>query len=163
VSVAETFANPVVRGVAPDPSVCRMGIDFFLATRTFEYWPGIPIHHSTDLVNWELIGHAVTRPDPAGRWGRPVPAVRADAALRRGAFFLACTSMAPRDPDPGWVQDWLTWGGAKVGNFVVRTEDQSVAQLRQRPARRVRDRHRQGTGTETGPASFTGVGGEHVG
>lgn len=123
--MARTFSNPVVRGVAPDPSVCRVGDDFFLATSTFEYWPGIPIHHSTDLVHWDLIGHAVTRPTQFRPEGEDGPFLLFAPTLRYhdGTFFLACTNMAPRHPDPGWMRDGLGWGGAKVGNFVVRTDD----------------------------------------
>jgi len=54
---------PVVPGFHPDPSVVRVGEEYFLATSTFEYAPGVPIHRSTDLVHWELIGHALTRED----------------------------------------------------------------------------------------------------
>jgi len=54
-----TFSNPVIPGFAPDPSVCRSGDDFYLVNSTFEYFPGIPVYHSRDLVNWTLIGHAI--------------------------------------------------------------------------------------------------------
>lgn len=47
--------NPVIRGFNPDPSVCRVGDDYYIATSTFEWFPGIQIHHSTDLVNWRLL------------------------------------------------------------------------------------------------------------
>ncbi|NLF05830.1 MAG: glycoside hydrolase family 43 protein [Actinomycetales bacterium] len=55
--------HPVVPGYHPDPSVCRVGEEYFLATSSFEYAPGVPIHRSTDLVHWELLGHALTRED----------------------------------------------------------------------------------------------------
>ncbi len=54
-----TFSNPVISGFAPDPSIIRVGDDFYLANSSFEYFPGIPIYHSVDLVNWSLIGHAL--------------------------------------------------------------------------------------------------------
>lgn len=56
---AGSYRNPVVAGWHPDPSVCRVGDDYYLATSTFEYLPGIPILHSRDLVSWTTIGHAV--------------------------------------------------------------------------------------------------------
>ncbi len=56
------YFNPVIRGFNPDPSVCRAGNDYYLVTSTFEYFPGIPIYRSADLVNWEHIANAVTRP-----------------------------------------------------------------------------------------------------
>ncbi|KAJ3956547.1 hypothetical protein N0V92_006919 [Colletotrichum tropicale] len=56
-----SYSNPIIPGFNPDPSICRVGEDFFLVTSTFEYFPGIPIYHSRDLVNWQLIGHVLTR------------------------------------------------------------------------------------------------------
>lgn len=55
------FENPVIRGFNPDPSICRVGKDYFLATSTFEYFPGVPIYHSRDLVNWTKVSHALSR------------------------------------------------------------------------------------------------------
>ncbi|NNF48862.1 MAG: glycoside hydrolase family 43 protein [Woeseiaceae bacterium] len=60
-----TFSNPVIPGFAPDPSIVRVGDDFWLINSTFEYFPGIPIYHSTDLVSWELVNYALTRPSQA--------------------------------------------------------------------------------------------------
>jgi beta-xylosidase len=57
-----TFANPVIAGFHPDPSICRVGEDYYLACSSFEYFPGVPIHHSRDLVHWEQIGNALDRP-----------------------------------------------------------------------------------------------------
>ena len=53
--------NPVIRGFNPDPSICKVGPDYYLVTSTFEFFPGVPIYHSRDLINWELIGHCLTR------------------------------------------------------------------------------------------------------
>ncbi|WP_029068164.1 glycoside hydrolase family 43 protein [Jonesia quinghaiensis] len=55
--------NPVLSGFNPDPSIVRVGDDYYLATSTFEYLPGLPIYHSTDLVEWNLIGHVAVTPD----------------------------------------------------------------------------------------------------
>ena len=91
------ISNPVVRGLNPDPSACRVGEDFFLATSTGEFWPGIPIRHSTDLAHWRTIGYAVTRPEQYRRDGLPgqlklyAPTLR----HRKGRFYLACTNVAP--------------------------------------------------------------------
>ena len=57
----EHFNNPILRGGYPDPSICRVGSDYYLVNSSFEYFPGLPIHHSTDLVNWKLIGHGLHR------------------------------------------------------------------------------------------------------
>ncbi len=58
----EGFDNPVIPGMAPDPSVCRVGEDYYLVTSTFEYFPGVPVYHSRDLIHWRQIGHALSRP-----------------------------------------------------------------------------------------------------
>ncbi len=55
-------AAPVVAGMHPDPSVCRVGEDYYLVCSSFEYFPGIPVFHSRDLVNWTQIGNALDRP-----------------------------------------------------------------------------------------------------
>ncbi|KAH6991431.1 glycosyl hydrolase [Ilyonectria sp. MPI-CAGE-AT-0026] len=60
-STDDGFVNPIIPGFNPDPSICRVGDDFFLVTSTFEYFPGIPIYHSKDLLAWTLIGHVLTR------------------------------------------------------------------------------------------------------
>lgn len=56
-----TFTNPVLPGFYPDPSICHVGEDYYLVTSTFEYFPGVPVFHSKDLVNWEQIGHCIDR------------------------------------------------------------------------------------------------------
>lgn len=58
---AAAIANPVLRGFNPDPSIVRVGEDYYIATSTFEWWPGVRLHHSRDLVHWRLVGHALTR------------------------------------------------------------------------------------------------------
>jgi len=63
--------NPVIRGNTPDPSVVRVGGDFYLATSSFEYHPVIVIRRSNDLVSWTILGAAVTRPAQYRRDGKP--------------------------------------------------------------------------------------------
>jgi len=69
--------NPILPGFNPDPSICRVGGDYFIATSTFEWYPGVQIHHSTDLVNWRLVKRPLDRasqldmrgnPDSGGVW-----------------------------------------------------------------------------------------------
>ena len=69
--------NPVIRGFNADPSFCRVGKDYFIATSTFEWYPGVQIHHSRDLVNWTLVARPLRRasqldmrgnPDSCGIW-----------------------------------------------------------------------------------------------
>lgn len=57
------YQNPIIKGFNPDPSICRVGNDYYLVTSTFEYFPGIPVYHSTDLVNWVQIGNCIERPE----------------------------------------------------------------------------------------------------
>lgn len=54
------YKNPIIPGFNPDPSICRVGEDFYLVTSTFEFFPGVPVYHSKNLVNWELINYCLT-------------------------------------------------------------------------------------------------------
>lgn len=60
-AAARTFTNPILSGFHADPSMCRVGDDYYMVHSTFEYFPGVPVYHSRDLVNWRLIGHCLTR------------------------------------------------------------------------------------------------------
>ncbi len=55
----DKIKNPIIPGFNPDPSIVRVGNDYYIATSTFEWFPGVQIHHSKDLRNWHLIGHAL--------------------------------------------------------------------------------------------------------
>ena len=55
------FQNPIIPGFYPDPSICRVGEDYYLVNSTFEYFPAIPVWHSKDLVHWKQIGNAIDR------------------------------------------------------------------------------------------------------
>ncbi len=66
-----SLINPIIPGWNPDPTIVRVGKDFFIATSTFETWPGNPIYHSRNLVDWELIGHALNRPSQLALFGTP--------------------------------------------------------------------------------------------
>ncbi len=55
------YRNPVIPGFYPDPSVCRVGQDYYLVNSSFEFFPGVPLYHSRDLISWEQIGHVLTR------------------------------------------------------------------------------------------------------
>jgi xylan 1,4-beta-xylosidase len=59
VSDSGRFTNPVIPGFHPDPSICRAGADYYLACSSFEYFPGVPIFHSRDLVHWDQIGNVL--------------------------------------------------------------------------------------------------------
>ena len=91
-----TYRNPVLKGFYPDPSICRVGEDYYLVTSSFEYFPGVPLFHSRDLVHWEQIGHCLTRKsqlnlDKAGASGGIyAPALRFHA----GRFYMITTNVS---------------------------------------------------------------------
>lgn len=99
--------NPVIRGFNPDPSVCRVGLDFYLVTSTFEFFPGIAIYHSRDMAHWTPIGHCLTLLDQLELNGCPpsgglfAPTIRYHDEL----FYVTCTNVSGR------------------GNFIVHSKD----------------------------------------
>ncbi|KAL0948330.1 hypothetical protein HGRIS_010917 [Hohenbuehelia grisea] len=92
--VATALINPILPGWNPDPTILRVGSDYFIATSTFEYFPGHPIYHSKDLVNWKLIGHALNRPSQLSMLGTPSDAGVWAPGLRfhRGWYYLTSTT-----------------------------------------------------------------------
>ena len=62
--------NPILRGFNPDPSIVRVGDDYYIATSTFEWFPGVQIHHSRDLVHWRLLDAPAVSRQPAQHAGR---------------------------------------------------------------------------------------------
>nr|HPI28546.1 family 43 glycosylhydrolase [Candidatus Neomarinimicrobiota bacterium] len=87
------YYNPILAGFYPDPSICRVGDDYYLVNSTFAYFPGIPVFHSRDLVNWKLIGHVMDRAEQMNLEGLGVsegifaPAIR----FHDGLFYITCT------------------------------------------------------------------------
>lgn len=107
------FQNPILSGFYPDPSSCRVGDDYYVVTSTFSFYPGLPIFHSTDLVNWTQIGHAIDRPSQLeGTEGlRASQAIFAPTIRHHdGLFYLITTSvyginnfyMTATDPAGPW-------------------------------------------------------------
>lgn len=107
-TVAEiTYTNPVIPGFYPDPSVCRVGDDYYLVNSSFEYFPGVPVFHSKDLINWEQIGHCITRRDQInGEINIFAPTIR----YYKGTFYMITTNvthggnffMTAKDPAGPW-------------------------------------------------------------
>lgn len=107
-------------GFYPDPSICRADGDYYLVTSTFEYFPGVPVFHSRDLVNWEQIGHVLDRSSQLNldgikcSGGIYAPTIRyhegtfymAATLFGRGGNFIA-TAKDPAGPwsDPYWLED----------------------------------------------------------
>lgn len=88
-----TYHNPIRTGMHPDPSIIRVGNDYYMANSTFIFFPCIPISHSTDLIHWEIIGHAITNPawanidDLEGGRGYWAP----DISYKNGKFYVTAT------------------------------------------------------------------------
>ncbi len=74
--------NPILPGFHPDPSIVRVGHDYYVATSTFEWFPGVRLHHSRDLVHWRPLGHALTRRSQLDMIGNP----------RSGGIWAPCLS-----------------------------------------------------------------------
>jgi xylan 1,4-beta-xylosidase len=114
-STTSGFTNPVIEGMAPDPSVCRVGDDYYLVTSTFEYFPGVPVYHSKDLIHWRLIGYALSRPSqlPLVRLGRNGGIWAATIRYHDGTFYVVTTNkseghgnffVATKDPAGEWSE-----------------------------------------------------------
>lgn len=90
-----TFRNPVLPGFAADPSVCRVGGDHYLVNSSFELFPGLPIHHSRDLVHWRLIGHGLASDSALSLAGRGSSRGLFAPTIRHGAgrFWIVCTDV----------------------------------------------------------------------
>ena len=91
----KTIRNPVLRGFNPDPSILRVGDDYYIATSTFEWFPGVQIHHSRDLRHWRLVARPLERrsqldmlgnPDSGGIWA---PCL----SYADGLFYLVFTDV----------------------------------------------------------------------
>lgn len=104
--------NPVLPGCYPDPTICRVGAEYYLVTSTFEYFPGLPVFRSRDLVHWEQIGHALDRAGQLDMQGIESSGGLYAPTLRHhdGVFWLVCTLVGQQDP-------------ARGGNFVLTSTD----------------------------------------
>ena len=116
------YQNPVIPGFHPDPSVCRVGNDFYLVNSSFQYFPGVPLFHSTDLIHWEQIGNCLTRPSQVElskasfSGGIYAPTIR----YNDGTFYMITTNVTGKgnflvhttDPRGQWSEPvWLEQGG----------------------------------------------------
>lgn len=101
---AQTFTNPILPGGYPDPSICRVGEEYYIVNSSFEYFPGLPIHRSKDLVNWELVAYGLHRNeqcigannlvDVQQRGGIHAPTIR----HHNGTFYIITTNVySPKD------------------------------------------------------------------
>lgn len=122
------YKNPVIPGFYPDPSICRKGEDYYLVNSSFEYFPGIPLFHSRNLVQWEQVGHVLTRktqavldncPPSGGIWA---PTIR----YHEGKFYVSATNFSHGGNFFVWTDDiygewsepvWVSQGGIDPSLF----------------------------------------------
>ena len=113
----DEFYNPILQGCYPDPSITRKGDDYYLVTSTFAMFPGVPIFHSKDLVNWTQIGHVLDRKsqlkvqDTGISAGIYAPSIKYNA--NNETFYMITTQFAgdinnmvvkTTDPFQGWSE-----------------------------------------------------------
>ena len=113
------YKNPIIKGSYPDPSICRVGGNFYIVNSSFEYYPGLPIHHSKDLVNWELVGYGLHREeqctgkmnltDVQYNGGIHAPSIR----YHNGKFYIITTNVySPAEDEP-----------SEMINFIITSEN----------------------------------------
>lgn len=104
---AGEYQNPILAGFNPDPSVTRVGDDYYMVHSSFAWWPGLPVYHSTDLVNWRLLGNALARRPQINLENRHISEGIFAPTIRHheGIFYIVSTA---------------SWAG---GNFILTTED----------------------------------------
>jgi alpha-L-fucosidase len=125
----EGFRNPVLPGFHADPSVCRAGDDFYLVNSTFQYFPGVPVFHSKDLVNWEQVGNCLTRPSQVdlkgtdGNSGIYAPTIR----YNNGRFYMVTTVFPSRRHFYVWTDNPAgEWSEPVVIDFAVGSCDPTL-------------------------------------
>lgn len=105
-----SYYNPILPGWYSDPSICSNGQgDFYLTTSTFTYFPGVPIFHSRDLVNWKQVGHVLTRPSQLKNLERQHVS---------GGIFAPAISYNPANKTY-----YMITTNVGAGNFFVKTQD----------------------------------------
>ena len=113
-----SYSNPIIPGSYPDPSICRVGDDFYIVNSSFEYFPGLPIHHSKDLVNWNLVGYGLHRDDQCSGEMNLVD-VQTDGGIHApsiryhdGLFYIITTNVYSPGPNQP----------AEMINFIITAE-----------------------------------------
>ena len=125
ISAQRTYKNPILTGMNPDPSICKAGEDFYMVTSTFEYFQGLPIYQSKDLVNWKQIGHALSSKTSnpltgcvSSSGGQYAPTIRYNNGTfyvigtnyggdnTQGIFYVTAKNPAGPWSDPVWIGEW---------------------------------------------------------
>lgn len=107
--------NPILPGFNPDPCITKAGNDFYIVTSSFEWFPGLPVYHSRDLVNWEQTGHVLTRKTQLDLTGiQDADGVYAPSiTYHKGTFYVMYTV----------VQQGINWMLKGYPNYIVTTKD----------------------------------------
>ena len=128
-TVAQGFKNPVLPGFHADPSVCRAGDDFYLVNSTFQYFPGVPVFHSKDLIHWEQAGNCLTRPSQVdlkgtdGNSGIYAPTIR----YHQGRFYMVTTVFPSRRHFYVWTDNPAgEWSEPIVIDFAIGSCDPTL-------------------------------------
>ncbi len=122
------YRNPILAGFYPDPAICRVGEDYYLINSTFSYFPGIPIFHSRDLVNWTQIGNVIDRPSQLDFTGKRTTRSLFAPTIKHhdGVFYVVCTHVdgggnflvTATDPAGPWSDpQWLDFDGIDPSLF----------------------------------------------
>ncbi|WP_348798378.1 glycoside hydrolase family 43 protein [Flavobacterium adhaerens] len=121
-SNGQGYKNPILPGFYPDPSVCFDGKYYYLVNSSFQYFPGVPLHRSQDLIHWENIGYVLNRPsqiklENLGFWnGIYAPSIR----FNKGIYYMVTTNTSDKgnffvftkDPAGSWSDPiWVDQGG----------------------------------------------------
>ena len=106
---ASQYMNPILGGFYSDPSICRKGNDYFLVNSSFSYYPGVPIFHSKDLVNWKPLGHVLNRPSQ----------LNLDGIRLSGGIYAPSIQYNPHN-DMFYMITTCVDG---IGNFLVKTDN----------------------------------------
>lgn len=128
-SMGQGFKNPVLPGFHADPSVCRAGNDFYLVNSTFQYFPGVPVFHSKDLIHWEQVGNCLTRPSQVdlkgtdGNSGIYAPTIR----YHKGRFYMVTTVFPSRRHFYVWTDNPAgEWSEPIVIDFAIGSCDPTL-------------------------------------
>lgn len=125
--------NPILRGFHPDPSICRVGEDYYLVTSTFSYFPGVPVYHSRDLAHWRQIGHVLERKEQLHVTYEDISAGIFAPTIRwhEGIFYLITTNMTTgenffctaTDPAGPWSNPVVLEGAGGIDPSLFWDED----------------------------------------
>ena len=157
IGIQNRLLNPIIPGFYPDPSLCRVGEDYYLVTSSFEYFPGIPVFHSRDLIHWRQIGYGLTRPSQLPLQGACcsggifAPTIR----YRSGMFYITAKNntvgknflVTTDDPAGEWSEPiWLEQSGGDPslfwdddGRVYLTTDGTRLAEIDLETGRRLTD------------------------